>query len=90
MAFTKNFLVAVVFLSIVLAFNPNVSEASASSTFLNIEGYYLLSSAPLAPYIDDNNRMMVPMRSFSKLFGATATYEVASKTATIIEGNRSL
>ncbi|MBO7748738.1 copper amine oxidase N-terminal domain-containing protein [Paenibacillus sp. MWE-103] len=90
MAFIKNFLVAVVFLSVVSAFNPNVSKASGGSIFLNIEGYFLLYSAPLAPYIDDNNRMMVPLRSFSKLFGATATYEVASKTATIIEGNASL
>lgn len=91
MAFVKNFLVAIVFLSTVSVFNPNVSnastKASASSIFLNIEGYYLLYSAPLAPYIDDNNRMMVPLRSFSKLFGAKATYEAASKTATIIKGD---
>jgi hypothetical protein len=90
MTFAKNFLVTVVFLSTVLAINPNVSKANEGSIFLNVEGYYLLYSTPLAPYIDDNNRMMVPLRSFSKLFGATATYEVASRTATIIEGNRSL
>jgi hypothetical protein len=86
----KNFLVAVLFLSTVLAINPNVSKANTGSIFLNIEGYYLLYSAPIVPYIDDNDRMMVPLRSFSKLFGATATYEAASRTATIIEGNRSL
>jgi hypothetical protein len=90
MEFTKNFLIGMVLFSIVMVFNPNISKANAGSVFLNIEGYYLLYSAPLTPYIDDNNRMMVPLRSFSKLFDATATYEAASKTATIIEGNRSL
>ena len=90
MKFVKNMLVSMLLLSSLICIHPSSSKANANTVFLNIDGYYLLYSAPSTPYLDENNRMMVPLRSFSSLFGATVTYNAVSQTATVMEGNNSL
>ncbi|WP_179033046.1 copper amine oxidase N-terminal domain-containing protein [Paenibacillus kribbensis] len=60
------------------------AESIAPSTpFLKINNYYVLFTTPQAPYIDKNNRFMVPLRSINDLLGGHTSYDPASKTATI-------
>lgn len=50
---------------------------------LKINDYYVLYTAPKSPYVDSQNRMMIPLRSISELIGATVGYDANSKMATI-------
>jgi hypothetical protein len=64
--------------------NP-VSKVSAEerNTFLKVNDYYLLYTYPIAPYIDSNERFMLPLRSISELFGAKVDYYVKEKRAVV-------
>lgn len=53
------------------------------SVHLKLNGYYVLYSYPQGPYIDNNARLMVPLRSVSELMGADVTYQPETKTALI-------
>ncbi|MGG1669549.1 hypothetical protein ACIFOE_02655 [Paenibacillus sp. NRS-1783] len=49
-----------------------LAQSLAPSTpFLKINNYYVLFTTPKAPYIDKNNRFMVPLRSINDLLGDT-------------------
>lgn len=65
----------------------SIAQAAPSSenmvTHLKINQYYVLYTAPKAPYIDSRQRLMVPLRSISELLGATVAYDSKSKTADI-------
>ena len=54
------------------------------SVHLKLNEYYVLYSYPQGPYIDDNARLMVPLRSISELMGAEVTYLPETRTALII------
>ncbi|OMF42417.1 hypothetical protein KAI37_02060 [Paenibacillus sp. S25] len=67
---------------------PNTGKMSAqsiapSTPFLKINNYYVLFTAPKAPYIDQNNRYMVPLRSINDLLGGQTKFNPTSNTATI-------
>lgn len=67
---------------------PYIGKMSAQSItpntpFLKINNYYVLFTAPKAPYIDQNNRYMVPLRSINDLLGGQTTFNPTSNTATI-------
>ncbi|MGG4035634.1 stalk domain-containing protein [Paenibacillus cisolokensis] len=50
---------------------------------LQINDYYVLYTFPKAPYVDQNNRLMIPLRAISELLGSNVKYEAKHKRATI-------
>ncbi len=54
-----------------------------SPPILKINQYYILFTYPTSPYVDQNNRLLVPLRSLSDLLGAKTSYNPATKQATI-------
>jgi hypothetical protein len=67
----------------------SVSAASSKQTTikapvtLKINQYYVLYTTPDVPYIDKQNRFMMPLRAVSELLGAKVGYNAASKKATV-------
>lgn len=61
----------------------SAQSIAPSSPFLKINNYYVLFTAPKAPYIDQNNRYMVPLRSINDLLGGQTTFNPTSNTTTI-------
>ncbi|AET60304.1 copper amine oxidase N-terminal domain-containing protein [Paenibacillus terrae] len=74
------------------AFTGKLSAESIAPSiqFLKINNYYVLFTTPKAPYIDKNNRFMVPLRSINDLLGGHTTYDPTSKTATIQFGTHQI
>ncbi|WP_379198409.1 copper amine oxidase N-terminal domain-containing protein [Paenibacillus sp. GCM10012306] len=70
-----------------------VSAGSVSNNTLNsnilirLNQFYVVFTSPIAPYMDKNNRIMVPLRSLSNLLSADVTYNPESKTAVISRKN---
>lgn len=50
---------------------------------LKINQYYILYTSPGVPYIDEQNRFMIPLRAISELMGARVDYTAAEKKASI-------
>lgn len=76
-------LIGALFLCFSLPYTGKMSAQNTSSPFLKISNYYVLFTAPKAPYIDQNNRYMVPLRSINDLLGGQTTFNPTSNTATI-------
>ncbi|WP_060863024.1 copper amine oxidase N-terminal domain-containing protein [Paenibacillus riograndensis] len=55
---------------------------------MKINDYYVLYTSPKAPYVDKNNRLLIPLRSISELLGATVGYDVTTKVASIEMNNK--
>jgi len=53
---------------------------------LKMNDYFLAYTYPKEPYIDKQNRLILPLRSVSELLGATVSYHKETKTAVIKEG----
>lgn len=51
--------------------------------YLKVNDYYVLYTTPKAPYLDQNNRVLIPLRSISELLGAEVGYNATTKIATI-------
>ncbi|QDY83598.1 copper amine oxidase N-terminal domain-containing protein [Paenibacillus polymyxa] len=72
-----------------LLFSLNMGNVDAKATvikapvILKINQYYILYTSPDAPYIDKQQRFMIPLRAVSELLGATVNYDAPKKTATI-------
>ncbi|CAI6083250.1 copper amine oxidase N-terminal domain-containing protein [Cohnella sp. JJ-181] len=62
---------------------PAQAAAKSYPVLLKINDYYVLYTAPKAPYIDKQSRIMIPLRAISELVGAKVSYEADSKTAKI-------
>ncbi|OWA35488.1 hypothetical protein B9G55_12680 [Saccharibacillus sp. O16] len=62
-----------------------VSESSPIQLKLN--QYYVAYTAPRAPYLDENNRLMVPLRSIADLTHSQAAYNPATKSVTLKRKN---
>ncbi|MFD1885305.1 copper amine oxidase N-terminal domain-containing protein [Paenibacillus wenxiniae] len=56
---------------------------ASSPPILKINQYYILFTYPTSPYVDQNNRLLVPLRSLSDLLGAKVAYDAGTKKATI-------
>ncbi|USB34542.1 copper amine oxidase N-terminal domain-containing protein [Paenibacillus sp. YPG26] len=54
---------------------------------LKMNDYYVAYTYPKAPYIDKQNRLMLPVRAASELLGASITYDAASRSATITQND---
>nr|WP_281067922.1 copper amine oxidase N-terminal domain-containing protein [Cohnella thailandensis] len=57
---------------------------------LKINDYYVLYTAPKAPYVDKQSRIMIPLRSISELLGAKVSYDAKSKKAKIGMGGKTV
>jgi hypothetical protein len=63
------------------------SVTVTSPILLKINQYYVIYTAPQSPYLDQNNRLMVPLRSLSDLLAAEVTYDAVNKSAVISRKN---
>lgn len=72
---------------------PVANAASTSSApvksplLLKINQFYVAYTAPHAPYVDNKNRLMVPLRSISDLLAADVNYDAKTKNAMITRKN---
>ncbi|MFC4812901.1 copper amine oxidase N-terminal domain-containing protein [Paenibacillus sp. GCM10023250] len=71
----------------------NVSAASSTSTsslptyshvYLKAGPYSILYAHPTAPFVDENDRLRIPLRAFNELFGGSVSYQANSKTAQVV------
>ncbi|MBO7744400.1 copper amine oxidase N-terminal domain-containing protein [Paenibacillus sp. MWE-103] len=71
----------------------NVSAAASTSTsslptyshvYLKAGPYYILYAHPTAPFVDQHNRLLIPVRAFDELFGGSVSYQASNKTAEVI------
>lgn len=70
------------------ALSVSASDATNDSTILlKLNQFYVVYTSPMAPYVDKENRLMVPLRSLSNLLSADVTYNANSKTAVISRKN---
>lgn len=52
---------------------------------LKMNDYYVAYTYPKSPYVDNKNRLIVPLRAVSDLLGASVSYDSKTKTATIVQ-----
>ncbi|WP_068613304.1 stalk domain-containing protein [Paenibacillus tuaregi] len=74
-----------------LSIHPAEARSASSSipstpVVLKMNDYYVAYTYPKAPYIDKQNRLIVPLRSVSDLLGAEVSYDNITKTATVKQG----
>ncbi|MBB3132232.1 hypothetical protein FHS19_006961 [Paenibacillus rhizosphaerae] len=50
---------------------------------LKIDKYYILYTQPSSPFVDANNRLLLPLRANQDLMGGVVSYESSTKTATV-------
>ncbi|SFJ48746.1 Copper amine oxidase N-terminal domain-containing protein [Paenibacillus sp. UNC496MF] len=50
---------------------------------LKIDPYYILYTQPSAPFVDADNRLLLPLRAYQDLMGGTVSYERSTKAATV-------
>ncbi|SFJ82861.1 Copper amine oxidase N-terminal domain-containing protein [Paenibacillus sp. UNC496MF] len=71
----------------------NVSAATPTNTsslptyslvYLKAGPYYILYAHPTAPFVDQNDRLLIPLRTFDELFGGSVSYQTNTKTAQVI------
>ncbi|MBY9079743.1 hypothetical protein KIH86_09105 [Paenibacillus sp. HN-1] len=90
---TKSALLAAC-ISILLGSGVPSGKASAAPkkypVLLKINDYYVLYTAPKAPYVDGQGRIMIPLRSVSQLLGAKVDYNAKAKTAEISMNDRTV
>lgn len=87
----KTFLLFLSAISIMFASQlNNVSAASttpplpsSSHVYLKVGQFYVLYTHPTAPYVDQNDRLLIPLRTFEELFGGSVSYSSESKTAQV-------
>ncbi|MDT3426614.1 hypothetical protein J2Z22_002140 [Paenibacillus forsythiae] len=74
-------LVAVVFL--LPSFSPSYAASQTVPVHLKAGKFFILYTAPGAPFVDKNNRLLIPLRSISDLFGAKVSYSNLEKAASL-------
>ncbi|MGO4343913.1 copper amine oxidase N-terminal domain-containing protein [Paenibacillus sp. MCAF9] len=58
----------------------------STPVILKMNNYYVAYTYPKEPYVDKQNRLILPLRSVSELLGAAVSYNNQTKTAEIKEG----
>lgn len=59
------------------------STTIEAPVLLKINQYYVLYTAPNVPYIDKQDRFMIPLRAISELMGAKVSYDAKSRIGKI-------
>lgn len=62
-----------------------VSESNP--VLLKLNQYYVAYTAPRAPYLDANNRLMIPLRSIADLTSSRTIYNPSDKSVTLTRKN---
>lgn len=82
---TKKLLVVLLLaagMSLALLIGGSAGKVQAAAkeypVLLKINDYYVVYTAPKAPYVDSQGRMMIPLRSISELLGAKVSYDAKS------------
>lgn len=57
--------------------------------YLKMDQYFILYTQPSSPFLDKQNRLLIPLRSIQDLMGGTVSYNHDAKTATVQLLNRS-
>ncbi|MFJ5625699.1 copper amine oxidase N-terminal domain-containing protein [Peribacillus loiseleuriae] len=78
------------FIFILLAVHPLSSTAAKSSLpdketpiYLKMDKYFILYTQPSAPFLDQQGRLLIPLRSIQDLMGGKVSYNHNTKTATV-------
>ncbi|AET58984.1 peptidyl-prolyl cis-trans isomerase, cyclophilin-type [Paenibacillus terrae HPL-003] len=66
---------------------PTVIKAPV---ILKINQYYILYTSPDVPYIDKQQRIMIPLRAVSELLGASVNYDAIKKIASVSWDNKNI
>ncbi|WP_274654610.1 stalk domain-containing protein [Paenibacillus humicola] len=71
--------------AIILTVQSGRANASPNNTAINLKigMFYILYTKPAAPYVDENQRLLVPARTLEDLMGGHVAYDAKSKTATV-------
>lgn len=82
-------------LASILLFGPAPHSSAASTTIkspvlLRINEYNVLYTYPKQPYMDSQQRLMVPLRAVSELLGASVAYNAELKQATIKKNGKEI
>jgi len=72
-----------VFIGIALALLVSLAAEAREFVTLKLNEYHIVYAHPTLPYLDLQNRLMVPLRSVSELLGAAVAYEPSSKSIEI-------
>lgn len=82
----KRFFLSLCCTLLLFTFNE-VGKASATSlpakstVLLKAGKFFILYTKPAPPFVDENNRLLIPLRSFEDLFGGKVSYSASTKTA---------
>ncbi|MFB7156038.1 copper amine oxidase N-terminal domain-containing protein [Lysinibacillus sp. NPDC056232] len=68
-----------------LGFKADASSLPAKETpiYLKMDKYFILYTRPSAPFLDQQGRLLVPLRSIQDLMGGEVSYSHQTKTATV-------
>lgn len=74
--------------TILISFGVTGAEAGTKTVHkgrvvLKMNDYFIIYTYPKGPYIDENNRLIIPLRSVSDLLGAGVAYDGPTRTATV-------
>lgn len=82
----KRFFAVLLCTLLLVSFNE-VGHASAapppvkSKVYLKAGKFFVLYTKPAPPFVDENNRLLVPLRTFEDLFGGGISYSDSTKVA---------
>lgn len=63
-------------------FSPTISHATPpdeSLIYLKVNPFYILYIWPQGPFLNSNNRLLIPLKTIQDLFGGTVTYDAKTK-----------
>ncbi|WP_051287303.1 stalk domain-containing protein [Paenibacillus taiwanensis] len=76
--------------TVAYASNAETVVLKKAPVHLQINEYNVLFTDPKPPYVDNNNRLMIPLRAISELLGAKVSYSSTDKKASIQMGENKL
>ena len=91
--YLSNFINRHYFRNVIFPGTRRSASAASSNTIkarviLKINQYYILYTSPDVPYIDKQNRFMIPLRAISELLGANVGYDASTKKGDGLMGRK--
>lgn len=67
------------------AFANNLEKLPDRETpiYLKIDRFYILYTHPHAPFVDEKNRLLIPVRAIRDLMGGTVAYDAMTRSASV-------
>lgn len=66
----------------------HAAEKKSTPIILKMNDYFVAYTYPKEPYVDKQNRLILPLRAVSELLGASVSYDNLTKTAVIKESEQ--